>query len=67
MHPISRQTLSDVTDKVRFGDRRSGNRFSLEARLDALPAIINAFSCAHNKNLFHYDIKHTNVIIVDRG
>ncbi|MCH1438583.1 MAG: serine/threonine protein kinase [Rubripirellula sp.] len=67
MQYINGQTLSDLIDRMRFGDQRIRDRFSLEARLDVFASIINALSYAHNKNLIHCDVKPANVIIGDHG
>lgn len=67
MKMVHGQTLMDILDAIRRGNREMIEKYSLATLLDIYLRICDAISFAHSKDVIHRDIKSENIMIGDFG
>jgi serine/threonine-protein kinase len=63
MKYLEGETLQDIIEKLKKGDREYHERFPFAERLAIFQKILNAMQFAHTKRVIHRDLKPANIII----
>jgi serine/threonine-protein kinase len=67
MKHLQGETMEDIIDKLRAGDREYRDRFSCEYRVHLFLGVLDAVRYAHARGVLHRDLKPANVQIGPYG
>ncbi len=67
MKYVDGETLEDIINKLRAGDRGYHARYTFERRVQVFAGILDAIAFAHEKGIIHRDIKPANVMVGAHG
>ena len=67
MRFIEGESLQDIIELLRSGDKKTHDRFRFEQRVEIVIQILRVLSAAHKKKIIHRDIKPENIMIGPAG
>lgn len=67
MKYVDGETLDDILERLRSGDRATHQRWSFEQRTELFLQILHAVAFAHSQGVLHRDLKPSNVMVGDHG
>ncbi|MBU1220143.1 serine/threonine protein kinase [Myxococcota bacterium] len=63
MKYIEGETLEDIIEKLRSGDKKYHQHYTFERRVEIFRGILEALRYAHSEGIIHRDIKPANVMV----